>query len=83
MFCALTVCFIFLGGLQAFVNSITEKIDSKGDSVAIYLKAVPYILSALISLVLSLSNTFLSTLSEKLVFWERHMSSTNHFKSHL
>ena len=37
----------------------------------------------IVSIIITLFNTFLTTVSEKMVHWERHINSTDHFKSHL
>ena len=83
MFCSLAVNFIFLSAIYTLSNQLDEYKEAREHELPLPLKicisALPFVISAIVSL----SNTILSTLSEKLVQWEKHVNSTDHFKSHL
>ena len=83
MFCALAVSFIFLGAIYTVANKLNEYKASKKHELPLYIKLSISTTSFIISAIVSFSNTILSTLSEKLVQWEKHINSTDYFKSHL
>ena len=82
MFCILVVSFFFLGILNVGAFTLENWIEAHFRVKSFRGQMVTFN-RTIFSLIITLCNTFLSTVSEKLVNWERHINSTNHFKSYL
>ena len=82
MACVLIVSFFLLGLLNVAGFTLEGWIEANF-RVKSFRNDWVFINRSIFSLIITLFNTFISAISEKMVIWERHTNSTAHFKSYL